>query len=557
MKSFRSCLKPCGRLSRLLAAVLSGGLGLLILGTSITRAGPPNVLFIAVDDLRPELGCYGVPHVQSPNIDRLAQRGVVFTRAYCQEALCGPSRASLLTGCRPDTTGVTHNEAYFRDQLPDIPTLPQYFKNHGYVTIGIGKVFHPGKDDPASWTEKPDLISLRQPPYPRPVGGYQLPENRRKWEEQAAQARREGIPSGEVWRRIARPATECADVPDQAYLDGLIADTAIAAIRRHKAEPFFLAVGFLKPHLPFVAPKKYWDLYDAAKLPLAANPFPPRDCPPIALPPGFELRFHSDIPKDGPLPEEIVRRLIHGYLACTSYIDAQIGRLLDELENNGLTQNTIVVFWGDHGWQLGEHGLWGKASNFELAARVPLIVAAPYQKSRGSRCSALVELVDVYPTLCELAGLPLPAHLEGDSFAPLLDNPNREWKKAAFTQFPCPALREWAGLPLDSYMSHLFQSLLTKVEKQIRETLPSDYSLEDCRQHLMGYTMRTDRYRLVVWCDDRNRSRPLAVELYDHARDPQENANVAGSPEYAAVVSELMEHWRKGWIFARPPKNAL
>jgi len=339
---------------------------------SATAAAPgakPNILFIAADDLRPELGCYGVTQVKTPNIDRLASRGVVFTRAYCQQPLCNATRASLLSGLRPDSTGVFHNGTHFREKNPDVITLPQHFKNNGYVTMTIGKIFHVGKEDPISWTETLKPATLGKPYLPKPAGGYQLPENRKLWLQRAEAARKEGLSGEQLGGRLNGPATECADVPDQAYADGVTADTAILALREHKNQPFFLAVGFLKPHLSFVAPKKYWDMYDPAKLQLARNPFPPKDCPPLALTSSIELRARTDIPKDGPIPADLARRLIHGYSACVSYIDAQVGRVLAELERCGLADNTIVVLWGDHGWQLGEHDLWGKVVNFETSAR--------------------------------------------------------------------------------------------------------------------------------------------------------------------------------------------
>jgi len=513
----------------------------------------PNVLFIAANDLRPELGCYGSTQAKTPNIDRLAERGVVFTRAYCQQPLCGPTRASLLTGLRPNSTGVFHNDTHFREKNPDVVTLPRHFKNNGYVTMTIGKIFHGGKEDPASWTETLKPTTLDKPYLPKPAGGYQLPENRELWLQKAEAARKEGLSGEQLWGRFNGPATECADVPDQAYADGVTADTAIAAFRRSKGKPFFLAAGFLKPHLSFVAPKKYWDMYDPATLQLASNPFPPKDCPPIALTPSIELRARSDIPKDGPITDDLARRLLHGYLACVSYVDAQVGRLLDELEKNGLAENTIVVFWGDHGWQLGEHSLWGKAANFETSSLVPLIFSAPGRQGNGRQASGLVEFVDVYPTLCELAGLPLPAQREGVSAVPLLNDPSRTWKTAAFTQYPCPALREWAGLPLDQHMSQTFRPLMGKIEKQIQAMDPDDFSLEKYNRHVTGYSMRTDRYRFVYWCDDRQPDKPVARELYDHQNDPDENVNIAVDQASADLLKQLTQQWRDGWRKALPP----
>ena len=517
--------------SALLAADQAGG--------AAPSSSRPNVLFIAVDDLRPELGCYGVTQVKSPNIDRLASRGVVFTRAYCQEPLCNATRASLLTGLRPNSTGVFHNETHFREKNPDVITLPQYFKNNGYVTMTIGKIFHVGKEDPVSWTETLTPRTLEA--VKRPGGSD------RKGPGKANATGKKGGGG-----RSPGPALVCEDVPDQAYADGVTADTAITALREHKDRPFFLAVGFLKPHLSFVAPKKYWDMYDPSEFKLASNPYPPKDCPPIALTPSIELRARSDIPKDGPIPSDLARRLIHGYSACVSYVDAQVGRVLDELERCGSAENTIIVLWGDHGWQLGEHDMWGKASNFETSARVPLIIAAPRHKGNGRQASGLVEFVDIYPTLCELARLPLPGHLQGLSAVPLLNDPNRTAKQAAFTQYPCPAFREWAGLPLDKNMRETFRPLMGKIEKQIQAMDPDDYSPEKYNEHVTGYSIRTELYRFNYWCDDRKPDKSIALELYDHEKDPDENVNIAGDKANADLVKQFTQQWRDGWRKALP-----
>jgi iduronate 2-sulfatase len=328
----------------------------------------------------------------------------------------------------------------------------------------------------------------------------------------------------------------------------------VEEIRKYKDRPFFIAVGFLKPHLNFIAPKRYWDLYDPAQIKLAGNPLPPKDCPPLSLTPSIELRARDGVPKDGPIPDELARRLLHGYYACVSYVDAQVGHLLDELDRQGLRGNTIVILWGDHGWQLGEHALWGKATNFETSARAPLIISAPGAKAAGKRSSALVEFVDIYPSLCELAGLAIPPRLEGTSFAPLLNEPERPWKSAAFTQYTCPALREWAGLPLDENMQKTFAPLMRDVTARLQAADPKGYSYEKYSQHLMGYSMRTDRYRFVYWIDDRAPQKPIAIELYDHQTDPEENVNLANDPTRAELVSELTAQFRAGWQGAKPGK---
>ena len=477
----------------------------LSLATACCAAAPPaggrlNVLFVAVDDLRTELGCYGVREVRSPNIDRLAARGTLFERAYCQQAVCSPSRTSLLTGCRPDTTRVYDLETHFRTNLPDVVTLPQHFKANGYFTRSVGKIYHGGLDDKDSWSELPAKAS-------RPM--YLLPENQALVARKAEAAKGKTFQTASArYNAMTGPAWECADVPDNAYSDGAIADAAIEMLRAAKDKPFFLAVGFLKPHLPFIAPKKYWDLYASDAIPPAANPFPPKNATRFTLADWGEMRAYDGIPRSGAVSDEQARALKHGYYACVSYMDAQLGRVLDELDRLGLRERTAVVLWGDHGWKLGEHGAWCKHSNLENDVRAPLICSVPWQKRAGSRTRALVEFVDIYPTLCELAGLPLPAHLEGTSFAPLLDAPDRAWKAAAFSQYP--------------------------------------------RGPVMGYSLRTDRYRFTRWVLQANGAEQ-ARELYDHQNDPQENENIAERPENRALVEALTRQVEAGWRAARQP----
>jgi len=510
----------------------------------------PNILFIAIDDLRPELGCYGEKLVKTPNLDGLAQQGLRFTRAYCQEAICGPSRTSIMTGLRPNSSGVIDNNTYFRDTIPDVITLPQHFIRNGYESVYIGKIYHANmRDEEKSWNRKPVYPKFDSP---RPFGDYQLPENRKIVEKRRKEVQ-EKYGSGQFGALACGPAYECADVPDEAYNDGRNAAAAIATLRKLKGLsssgiPFFMGLGFHKPHLPFVAPKKYWDMYDPEKISLAGNPFAPKNAPSVGRHSSFELRVRYGIPKVGDIPDDMARTLIHAYLACASYVDALIGKVLAELDRLGLRENTIIMVWGDHGWHLGEHGIWGKATNYEIATRVPLIVSAPGMKARGKSSNALVELLDMYPTLCELADLSIPSHVEGRSFVPLLDEPGREWKIAVFSQFPCPALREWAALPLSQEMRQTFFGPLIKhVESQLKTEEPDLWSRDTYENHLMGYTVRTDRYRLVCWVDDRDREQAIATELYDHNIDPDENTNIAGNPEHEQLVKKLMEELKKVW----------
>lgn len=477
-------------------------------------ADRPNVLFIAVDDLRPELGCYGSEHVKSPNIDRLASQGVLFSHAYCQQPLCNPSRTSLMTGMRPETIGVLGNHVYFRDRFPDLVTLPQHFKNHGYTSIGIGKLYHgpfineavcskwDRLDDPPSWSKPAIRFGPR----------YYFTDEGISAARRVFDARN---PSAEpdAWQNalLFGPMTEAPDVPDNALYDGKVGDAAITSLRGLKAfgKPFFLGLGFIKPHTPFVAPKRYWDLYDPAEIPLAENPEYPETSPQIGFHSSGEIRRYTDQPNRGPFSEANRRRLKHGYLACVSHIDTQVGRVLDELDHLGLTDDTIVVLWGDHGYHLGEQNIWGKHTSFENAARVPLIVRAPGVTGNGQKSNALIELVDLYPTLVDLAGLPAPEQLEGISFRAVLNRPQRQWKNAAFTAQPVRGNWDQGGT-------------------------------------VIGRSMRTHRYRYTAWMDRASGS-VVARHLFDHESDPLETNNLAADSHYRELVDRLHRQLTTGW----------
>jgi iduronate 2-sulfatase len=502
-------------------------------------ADRPNVLFIAVDDLRPELGCYGSTAVKSPNLDALAAAGMRFDRAYCQQAICSPSRASLLSGMRPDQTGITHNYVEFRDLNPDVITLPQHFKAHGYETVSVGKVFHRPGMDPQSWSRQP---AVKKTPYKRPGYTFADPANhelhmrqRKEMFEKYGAASKRGLASG--------PAYECYDVPDHAYIDGWNTEVAIATLKdmveKDAGKPFFLALGFKLPHLNWVAPKKYWDFYDRDQIEPAKQTAGPKDGAQIGLHPSFELRVRANIPKIGPLGEDLSRTLLHAYYASVSYVDANIGKMLAALDEAGLRDDTIIVVWGDHGWHLGEMGIWGKATNYEIATRVPLIFSTPDMNQPGVGTQSLVEFVDLYPTLCELAGLPQPDHLAGTSLVPILNDPGATVKNAALSQFPSPALREWAANPLSPEMREtFFGPLIEEVEARVIAQHGSSWDRDLFENHLMGYSLRTERYRYIEWRDDRDsESDPVFVELYNHAEDPRETVNVAADHE--EVISEL------------------
>ena len=469
-----------------------------------TSGARPNVLFIAVDDLRPELGVYGASHIHSPNIDRLARSGTLFRRAYVQQAVCSPSRTSLMTGLRPDSTHVYDLVTHFRETVPGVVTLPQHFGRHGYRTAYWGKIYHAGLLDSLSWTDGGDRLEPEHN-----WRGYVREENQLI----AAQNRGRG------------PAYERVETPDGAYPDGQIASHAVALLRQFAEgdEPFFLAVGFYKPHLPFNAPERYWALYDSGAVALPDVQTPPAGVSELATTNWGELRNYHGIPKEGPVSDSLARTLIHGYYASTSYTDAQVGRVLDELARLGLAENTIVVLWGDHGWKLGDYGDWSKHTNFELDTHAPLMVRAPGMEAE-QETDALVEFVDIYPTLVDLVGLPLPEHLQGTSFAPLLEEPGRPWKGAAFSQYP-----------------RRFPSM--------RAPEPDDWE-----SLVMGYSVRTDRWRYTRWQRGPLEAPTdvLARELYDHADGPVATVNMVGRPGYFRLVDSLDAVLSAGWEAARP-----
>lgn len=447
----------------------------------------PNVLFIAVDDLKPTIGCYGDTHARTPHIDRLASRGALFERAYCMQAVCAPSRNGVLTGLRPQTLRIYELSTNFRQSVPEVVTLPQHFKQLGWKTEALGKLFHVGHgnhEDPVSWSV---------PHWKAKSIGYALPENK------AQPTREEARFDNQNPRDLPRGAPfENADVPDNAYGDGKIADEAILrlqAAKQNPDQPFFLALGFLKPHLPFCAPKKYWDLHDPSQLPMPTRSTPPEGAPPFAPQFGGELRQYSDIPESGPLDEAKARQLIHGYYAATSYMDAQLGRVLEALDELQLTGNTIIVLWGDHGWHLGDHGMWCKHTNYEQATHAPLIIAAP-GKPVGRRTTTITEFVDIYPTLCDLAGVEKPFHLQGESLVKVMeqDSPSAP-EQSAFQVYP----------------------------RSNKEHGP-----------MLGQALRTDRYRYVEW--QKRDGSVAARELYDMQNDPGETVNQADNPEFAEVV---------------------
>lgn len=480
-----------------------------------------NVLFIAVDDMKPLLGCYGDRTAQTPVMDRLASQGALFTNAYCQQAISGPSRASLITGMCPDKTKVWDLKTQIRSKNPDVVTLPQHFKENGYHVAGIGKIYDPrsvdkGKDV-ISWSDKfMDEEPFLDEKYGKPImAHYQGEEIRELYKKYFEDAKNKGLKNKKAEQyafRHVKMTTECADVPDNAYLDGATAEGAVHFISDYKSDkPLFLAVGFKKPHLPFCAPKKYWDMYKRDNMPLAEYRKKAEGSPNFAYHKCGELQSYSDIPElisfsdidNVVLPEDKQRELIHGYYACISYVDAQIGKVIDALEKNGMSENTIIVLWGDHGWHLGDHGLWNKHTNFEHATHVPMIIIDPSSKHR--EVNHPVEFLDIYPTLCELNGLPVPSHTDGQSLASVIKGEKKvaTLKPYAVSQYP--------------------------------------------RVNKMGYSIRDGRYRYTVWVDWKNKTtnpdKILAEELYDYEKDPNETVNLVSDKEYSKALQQMRGYW--------------
>ena len=476
-------------------------LALLFFGIcfSATAEKQPNILFITIDDLKPMLGCYGDETIQTPNIDRLAARGTVFLNNHCQQAVCAPSRMSMFAGLRPDTTGVTDLKTDLRVHLPNAKTMQQVFKGNGYTTTGCGKVMHGSRnEDPPSWSvpfmHDEDLTYADGWPVPA-----DLQYQGKAIHDAFAQVEKENIKG---WKQKkdrlvelnARPPLECIDTPDDAYADGAMATWSIEQMQKLVKEnkPFFITVGFHKPHLPFVAPKKYWDLYDRSQFKPAEIQHPPENSPDYAGHTWGELRGYSSIPKGKvPLPLERHAELIHAYHACVSYTDAQVGRPLDALDESGAADDTIILLWGDHGWHLGDHGWWCKHTNYEQATHAPLIISAP-GFPRSEKTQSMTEFVDVYPTLCELTGVPSPDGLQGKSLVPVLKDPKAEVKEFSVSQFP--------------------------------------------RGKIMGYALRTPRYRYVEW---RKNGVVQNIELYDYEKDPLETKSLHNNPEYRSVLRRL------------------
>lgn len=443
----------------------------------------PNILLILVDDLKPAIGCYGDPLAKTPNIDRLAARGVRFDRAYCNQAVCAPSRNNLLLGTRSTSLGIYSLGQNFRQAVPDAVTMPQFFMRHGYRTEAVGKVLHTGHgnhDDPNSWSVPSIHEKVVEYLLPSNSASGQLTREEAFFTNQMLNQIR-SLPRGSAW--------EMVDVPDNAYADGRIADEGIQRLQAAKQrtdQPFFLALGFVKPHLPFTAPKKYWEMHNPEAFPLAPNQNHPEEAPPYAGKKGGEIVNYAPLTIENLKNETIQKNLIHGYYAAASFVDAQIGRVLDELDRLEFSQNTIIVFWGDHGWHLGDHGYWTKHTNYEQANRIPIIIVAPGITIQGRTTQQLAETVDLYPTLADLTGLPAPTGpqpIDGISLAPVLRDPSRSIRNHAYHCYP--------------------------------------------RRGRMGRAIRTEQYRLVEWKRIGAPKNSAEYELYDYINDSGETRNLA------------------------------
>jgi len=444
-----------------------------------------NVLFIVADDLNMLLGSYGAEGVKTPNIDKLASEGRAFTRAYVQNPLCNPSRASMMTGKRPDELGIQRLHKSFRDLYPEIETIPQYFKQYGYHSVGIGKIYHNWgeqfKDgDPSSWSE---------PPF------YHWATHYHDWYVP-------GRPYQWYFDLDKGPAVQREDVPDEAYIDGRIANATVNKLRELQETPFFLAVGFWKPHLPYNAPKKYWDLYERDDLPSPPKYESPVDgVPEIAYVNSKEARSYTDVPKEDEIPEWEKRELRHGYLAAISYLDTQVGKVLDELKRLDLDEETAVIFVSDHGYHAGEHGQFGKWTNFEIGTRVPLIIKTPGMNAPGKKSDSIVELIDLYPTLIELGKLPEKDNLSGVSLTPILKNPEVDVKSVAISQ---------TTRPLQGGANY----------------------------EILGSSIRNEKYRYNIWVRQEDK-KIIAEELYNLSGAPFYVKNIADDEEFESIKNQM------------------
>ncbi len=490
----------------------------------------PNILFISIDDLRTTLGVYGDTTVISPNLDQLASEGITFMDAFCQSAVCAPSRASLMTGLRPDSTRVWHLGDKFRKINPEAVTMPQYFSKFGYHTVNLGKIFHNYMPDSISWDE-PDLRPARylkkdwlkrdgETFYISPAVHASQKTKRDSLLKLRPKRYADGWNTGPAW--------EAADVHDTMYYDGAQNKLTEATLTKlaESNQPFFMGLGYFRPHLPFTAPKRYWDLYDHKTFPLPTNPNLPKDAPIQTMNSMYELRHYDGFSHiahptaDYRMNKDTVRTLRQGYYASVSYVDALIGDLVSHMKKIGIYDNTIIIVWGDHGYKLGDHNSWGKMTNYNIDLKVPIIIRYPNQPNRGAQTDGLTELVDLFPTICDLAQIPTPAYMQGTSLLSLIKDPKRKWKTAAFSQF------------------------------HRRPKVSAD------GQRYMGYSINTDKYHFIEWYtwDHKRGTRGTLTntELYDRIKDPHEFTNITEQNGLTEVKNQLSEQLARGWPEARP-----
>lgn len=492
-----------------------------------------NVILISVDDLRTGLERFYTDGIKTPNFDRLAADGITFSAAYCQAAVSAPSRASLMTGLRPDSLKVWHLGDEFRKINPDVVTMPQYFKRYGYHTVSIGKIFHNHMPDSVSFDEPdlrpeafktPDLVKRDAESF---YVDKKLMDTLALVRAERIKVRKYGASGGWGYGAVV----EKTEAHDTLFYDGALTELALRKLRKLKRgkQPFYLALGYFRPHLPFSAPAKYWNLYDRNQIHIPDNNYLPEGCPPMAPDSNYELNgcydMHVKHPAYNNMSADTARLLIHGYLACVSFIDACLGKLLDELERLNLSENTIIALYGDNGWKLGEHNAWCKQTNYEPDIHVPLIISAPGMENKGIKSQALVELIDIFPTLCEAAGIPVAGYLQGTSMIPLFDNPGLTWKSAVFSQI------------------HRLPRVSTDGKRY------------------MGFSMRTENWHYIKWYfwndETKRRGAWVASELYDMVNDGEENRNLASLPDYSEIISQLDTQLQQGWRKAIPQYSSM
>ncbi len=479
--------------------LISLAMALCCLAASVATAEKPNVLLILVDDLKPALGCYGDSVAKTPNIDQLASRGMRFDLAYCNQAVCAPSRFTLMLGSHSTSTGLYGLGSQLRQLVPDAVTLPQHFANHGYRTESLGKVFHIGHGNHGD----PDSFSVEH--YKDKVIEYLDPDSTDGGQLTREEALFTNQKLGQIRSLPRGAAFESPVAEDEDYADGRVAAETIRRLkaakqrRNDEGTPFFIAAGFVRPHLPFSAPKKYWDRFERDQLPIPVYQQAPKNAPAVAGKKGGEIAAYKPVPEQGAIDADLTRELIHGYYASTSFVDAQIGKVIQAVDSLGLADNTIIVLWGDHGFHLGDHAIWTKHTNYEQANRIPMLIVAPGITIPASTTRQLAESVDLYPTLAELAGLPQPTGpqtIDGKSLVPVLTDPEARVRDHAFHAYP---------------------------------------------KQKLGRTIRTERYRLVEW---RNLSQPdksVEYELYDYVSDPHETENYAAAkPEIVRQLAAIL-----------------